>query len=215
MAMSEKHRASGVKRKASSVKRLRPAESLYPLLDEDVIQQKVRELARQISGDYGGRAPLVVGILKGAWVFMADLVRQLTIPVKCDFLGVSSYGASTETSGVVKIVVDLKRPIQGEDVLLIEDIVDTGLTLNFLVQSLRLRHPRSVKVCALLDKPARHRVAVKIDYLGFTVPDKFLVGYGIDYAEHYRNLPYIGYLEFPSDPGADRRGRRDRKGKPR
>jgi hypoxanthine phosphoribosyltransferase len=174
----------------------RGAGRLYPLLDELVIQQKVREMARQISGDYTHQAPLLVGILKGAWVFLADLVREITIPVTCDFLGVSSYGNSTVTSGVVKIVVDLKRPIAGEDVLLVEDIVDTGLTLKYLIDTLKLRKPRSVKVCALLDKPARHRVDMKIDYLGFTVPDKFLVGYGIDYAEHYRNLPYIGYLEF-------------------
>jgi len=171
-------------------------ERLYPLLDEDVIQQKVRELARKISGDYAGRSPLLVGILKGAWVFMADLVRQISIPVNCDFLGVSSYGKSTESSGVVKIVADLKKPIEGRDVLLIEDIVDSGLTLNFLIENMRLRRARDVRVCALLDKPARHQVEVKLDYLGFTVPDRFLVGYGIDYAERYRNLPYIGYLEF-------------------
>jgi len=171
-------------------------ERLYPLLDEDVIQQKVRELARKISGDYAGRTPLLVGILKGAWVFMADLVRQISIPITCDFLGVSSYGASTETSGVVKIVADLKRPVEGKEVLLIEDIVDSGLTLNFLIENMQLRQAKSVKVCALLDKPTRHRADVKIDYLGFTVPNRFLVGYGIDYAERYRNLPYIGYLEF-------------------
>jgi hypoxanthine phosphoribosyltransferase len=174
-------------------------ERLYPLLDEDIIKQKVRELARKISGDYAGRPLLLVGVLKGAWVFMADLVRAITIPVACDFLGVSSYGVSTETSGVVKIVVDLKHPVEGQHVLIVEDIVDTGLTLNFLVETLRLRHPRSVKVCALLDKPARHKVDVKIDYLGFTVPNQFLVGYGIDYAERYRNLAYIGYLEFPDE----------------
>jgi hypoxanthine phosphoribosyltransferase len=171
-------------------------ERLYPLLDEDVIQQKVRELARKISGDYAGHTPLLVGVLKGAWVFMADLVRQITIPITCDFLGVSSYGASTESSGVVKIVADLKKPVEGKEVLLIEDIVDSGLTLNFLIENMQLRRARGVKVCALLDKPARHRANVKIDYLGFTVPDRFLVGYGIDYAERYRNLPYIGYLEF-------------------
>jgi len=175
------------------------SERLYPLLDEDVIQQKVRELARKISGDYAGHVPLLVGVLKGAWVFMADLVRQVSIPVSCDFLGVSSYGASTETSGVVKIVVDLKQPIADKEVLLIEDIVDTGLTLNFLVENLKLRGPRNVRICALLDKPSRHRTEVKIDYLGFTVPDRFLVGYGIDYAERYRNLPYIGYLEFGAE----------------
>jgi hypoxanthine phosphoribosyltransferase len=174
-------------------------ERLYPLLDEDVIQQKVRELARKISGDYAGRSPLLVGILKGAWVFMADLVRQISIPVTCDFLGVSSYGASTENSGVVKIVADLKKPVEGKEVLLVEDIVDSGLTLNFLIESMMLRRAKSVRVCALLDKPARHRVDVKLDYLGFTVPDRFLVGYGIDYAERYRNLPYIGYLEFDEE----------------
>jgi hypoxanthine phosphoribosyltransferase len=176
-------------------------ERLHLLLDEDVIRQKVRELARKISRDYAGRTPLLVGVLKGAWVFMADLVRQISIPVTCDFLGVSSYGVSTETSGVVKIVADLKKPVEGKEILLIEDIVDTGLTLNFLVESMQLRRAKDVKVCALLDKPTRHRVDVKIDYLGFTVPDRFLVGYGIDYAERYRNLPYVGYLEFDEKSG--------------
>jgi hypoxanthine phosphoribosyltransferase len=195
-----KHKSTARSRRTVMAKPPGP-ERLYPLLDEDVIQQKVRELARKISGDYAGRTPLLVGVLKGAWVFMADLVRQISIPVTCDFLGVSSYGASTETSGVVKIVVDLKQPVTGRDVLLIEDIVDSGLTLNFLIKNLKLRGPRSVRTCALLDKPARHRTNVKIDYLGFTVPDRFLVGYGVDYAERYRNLPYIGYLDFGTSNG--------------
>ncbi|MEO0073006.1 MAG: hypoxanthine phosphoribosyltransferase [candidate division WOR-3 bacterium] len=169
---------------------------LYPLLSEAEIQKKIKELGQQISQDYKDSSPLVIGVLKGAWVFMADLVRAITIPIRCDFLQVSSYGQATESSGVVKIITDLKSSITNEDVILVEDIVDTGLTLRYIIDYLSLRRPKSIKICALLDKPERHKLNIKIDYLGFTVPNKFVVGYGIDYQELYRNLPYIGYVEI-------------------
>ncbi len=168
---------------------------LIILISEEQIHKKVKELAAQISYDYQKTTPLLVGILKGAWVFMADLVRQISIPIKCDFLQVSSYGQATESSGIVKIITDLKCSIEGEDVILVEDIVDTGLTLKYIMDYLSIRRPRSIKLCSLLDKPDRHKIEFKIDYLGFTVPNKFVVGYGIDYKELYRNLPYIAYVE--------------------
>jgi|UniRef100_A0A7C6EAW4 hypoxanthine phosphoribosyltransferase len=168
---------------------------LFPLISEAEIQKRVKELASQISSDYANLQPLLVGILKGAWIFMADLARYLTIPVSFDFLTVSSYGTSTKTSGIVKIVTDLKTPIIEKDVLLVEDILDTGLTLKYILDNLQLRQPRSLKTCVLLDKPERHQIDIKIDYLGFVVPNKFVVGYGIDYNEQYRNLPYIAYID--------------------
>ncbi|HID94641.1 MAG TPA: hypoxanthine phosphoribosyltransferase, partial [Candidatus Latescibacteria bacterium] len=140
---------------------------VVPLISEEEIRKRIEELAAKISEDYLNRELLVVGVLKGAWVFMADLVRRLTIPVKCDFLGVASYGSGSKSSGVVRIVSDLTSSVEGKDVLLVEDIVDTGLTLNFLKDTLWLRRPKSLKVCALLDKPARHIGEVHIDYLGF------------------------------------------------
>lgn len=169
------------------------------LISGDKIAERVRELAASISADYAGRELLVVGILKGSWVFLADLVRQLSVPVFVDFIMVSSYGASTRSSGVVKIVLDLKCPLDGRDVIVVEDILDTGLTLNYIVESLRLRRPRSLKIVALMDKPQRRRIAIRADYVGFTVPDRFVVGYGADYAERYRSLPYIGYVEDPKE----------------
>ncbi len=171
------------------------------LFSEQEIAEKVRELAGQISLDYAGRSPLVVGILKGSWIFLADLVRQLTIQVYIDFLTVASYGASTISSGVVKIVMDLKAPLTGRDVLVVEDILDSGLTMSYILSHLRLRKPRSLKLCVLMDKRARRQVAVEPDYVGFVVPDRFLVGYGVDYAERYRHLPFIGYLEGLEDEG--------------
>jgi hypoxanthine phosphoribosyltransferase len=168
---------------------------LFPLITEADIQKRVKELAQQISIDYANREPLLVGVLKGSWVFMADLARQLTIPVNFDFLTVSSYGNSTKTSGIVKIVTDLKTPLIDKDVLLIEDIYDTGLTLKYIMDNFKLRQPRSLKICVLLDKPERHKTDIKVDFLGFTVPNRFVVGYGIDYNERYRNLPYIAYVE--------------------
>ncbi len=172
---------------------------VHELIPEQLIRQRVSELARQISADYAGRELLVVGILKGSWVFLADLVRQLTVPVVIDFMTVSSYGASTKTSGVVKIVLDLKCPLENRDVLVVEDILDSGLTLAYLFKTLRLRRPRSLKLCVLLDKPVRRQVEVTPDYLGFEVPDKFVVGYGADWAERFRNLPYVGYVDPPEN----------------
>ncbi len=165
------------------------------LLSREDIARRVRELAAAISRDYQGKEPLLVGILKGSWVFLADLVRELTVPVFIDFITVASYGASTESSGVVKIVMDLKTPIENRDVLVVEDILDTGLTLQYIVRHLQLRHPRSLKLCVLLDKPDRHKVPIKPDYLGFVVPNRFVVGYGVDFAERFRHLPFVGYIE--------------------
>jgi len=172
---------------------------LIPIITEQEIQNKVKELADAISKDYQDKTPLLVGILKGAWVFMADLVRQISIPIRCDFLQVSSYGQATESSGIVKIVTDLKCSIEGEHVILVEDIVDTGLTLKYIIDYLTIRRPKSVKLCSLLDKPARHKIELKIDYLGFQVPNKFIVGYGIDYQELYRNLPYVAYVDLENE----------------
>ncbi len=168
-----------------------------PLITQDEIRCRVRELAAEISWDYAGRDNdlMVVGILKGAWIFLADLVRELTVPVKIDFMTVSSYGASTKSLGVVKIVLDLKCSIEDRDVLVVEDIIDTGLTLKYIIENLSLRRPRSLKLCVLLDKPERRRVKIEPDYRGFVVPDRFVVGYGVDFAERFRQLPYIGYIE--------------------
>lgn len=165
------------------------------LLSREVIAERVRELGKQISQDYQGKNLLVVGILKGALVFMADLVRQINIPVRLDFMVVSSYGSSSESSGVVRILKDLDMSVEGWHVLLVEDIIDTGLTLKYLRDNLLARGPESVKICALLDKPARRRVEVQADYCGFTIPDAFVVGYGLDYAEKYRNLPDLCVLK--------------------
>jgi len=169
------------------------------LITKEAIEKRVRELADQLSVEYAGREPLALGILKGSWIFLADLVRFMTVPVSIDFMAVASYGASTKSSGSVKIVLDLKCPIENRDVLVVEDILDSGLTLQYIINSLKLRKPKSLKIVALMDKPARRRVDVRADYVGFEVPDKFVVGYGVDFAERYRNLPYIGYIEEKSE----------------
>lgn len=169
------------------------------LLTEQQLAQRIEELARQISADYAGRWPLVVGVLKGAWVFMADLVRRLTIPVHCDFVKLSSYGGTT-TTGNVQLHLDLRLPAEGRDVLLIEDIVDTGTCVHWLLDHLRTKNPHSIRVCALLDKPSRRVTPVAIDYLGFTIADHFVVGYGIDWNERYRELPYIACIAPPDSP---------------
>ena len=166
-----------------------------PLLSREEISARTAELAAQISRDYQGRELVMVGVLKGAFVFLADLVRQVELPVEIDFVGVSSYGSDTESSGVVKIVKDLDADIERKDVLLVEDIVDTGLTLKYLVGMLRERGPASVEVCALLNKPDARKVEIEVKYRGFDVPPLFVVGYGLDYAERYRQLPYVGVLE--------------------
>ena len=165
------------------------------LLDEQTLAERVRELGAAISADYRDVPLVVVVVLKGSFVFAADLVRAIDAPLEVDFLGVRSYGDATETSGIVQITSDLTRSIEGRDVLLVEDIVDTGLTLRFLLDNLRTREPRSLKLAALLHKPSRTRAVVPIDYLGFTIPDVFVVGYGLDAAQRHRNLPYVGKLQ--------------------
>ena len=165
------------------------------LISEAQIQAKVAELAGQLSLDYAGRELTLVSVLKGSLPFMADLMRAITIPVQIDLMEVSSYGgATTETSGLVRILKDLSSSIEGRDVLIVEDIIDTGLTLNYLHRYLRGKDPASLRICTLLDKPARRLVEIEIDYRGFTIPDQFVVGYGLDYGEFYRNLPFIGIL---------------------
>jgi hypoxanthine phosphoribosyltransferase len=165
------------------------------LLDERRIQEKVAELAARISEDYAGRDVLLVGVLKGAVVLMADLCRALTVPHEVDFMAVSSYGAATESSGVVRLLKDLDSDLSGRHVILIEDIVDSGLTLDYLVETLRPRRPASLEVCVLLTKPEQLRTDLKVRYKGFDIPSAFVVGYGLDYAERYRNLPFIATLK--------------------
>lgn len=165
------------------------------LLSAEEIRAQVAELGRKISEDYQGKELVVVGILKGAAIFCADLLREITVPVAIDFMAVSSYGASTKSSGVMRILKDLDESIEGKHVLLVEDIVDTGLTLNYLREYLEGRNPASLRVCVLLDKPSRRKTDVTVEYRGFEIPDEFVVGYGLDYAEKYRNLPYISVLK--------------------
>jgi hypoxanthine phosphoribosyltransferase len=165
------------------------------MLSAEQIAARVRELGAQISHDYADRRLVLVSVLKGSFVFTADLARAIDAHARIEFLGVRSYGEGTSTSGVVQITQDLSRPIEGDDLLIVEDIVDTGLTIAHLLELMRTRHPASIKVCALLHTPARTRVEVPIDYLGFTIEDRFVVGYGLDWAERYRNLPYIGVVE--------------------
>ena len=165
------------------------------LIGTEELQAKVAELGRQISEDYRGRNPLLICLLRGAVVFLSDLVRATDIPLEMDFMAISSYGDSTESSGVVRLMMDLKSNITGRNVLIVEDIVDTGRTLAYILDNLRTRRPADVKVCALLSKPSRREIEVELDYLGFEIPDKFVVGYGLDYAENYRNLPFIGVLK--------------------
>lgn len=165
------------------------------MISAEAIAARVRELGALIQKDYAGKRLVVVCILKGSFVFSADLVRAIDLPLRVEFLGVRSYGDDTKSSGVVQITHDLSKPIEGEDVLIVEDIVDTGLTLAHLTKLFNTRSPASVRVCALLHKPARTQVQVNIDYLGFTIEDKFVVGYGLDWAETYRNLPFIGVVK--------------------
>jgi hypoxanthine phosphoribosyltransferase len=165
------------------------------LISQEQIAQKVAELGRRISADYAEQSVTLVSVLKGSLPFMADLMRAMSIPVQIDLMEVSSYGgATTESSGLVRILKDLSSPIDGKEVLIVEDIIDTGLTLNYLLRYLRGKNPRSLRICTLLDKPARRLVEIPIDYLGFTIPDEFVVGYGLDFGEFYRNLPFIGVL---------------------
>jgi hypoxanthine phosphoribosyltransferase len=165
------------------------------LLDEATIQKRVRELGAAITKAHAGRELVLVPVLKGSMVFAADLMRAIDLPLSIDFLGCRSYGDGTESSGVVQITYDLTKPIEGKDVILVEDIVDTGLTMSYLLKNLTTRKPRVLELCSLLHKPARTRVQVPIDHLGFTIEDVFVVGYGLDYGEKHRNLPFLGVLE--------------------
>jgi hypoxanthine phosphoribosyltransferase len=169
------------------------------LLSEGEISDRIAEIAARITEDYRGRDVVMVGVLKGAFVFLADLMRQVELPVEIDFVAVSSYGMDTESSGVVKIIKDLDLEISGKDVLLVEDIVDTGLTLKYLSGILRERGPASIEVCALLNKPQARKVEIEVKYCGFEVPPLFVVGYGLDHAEKYRQLPYVGVLHESSE----------------
>ena len=165
------------------------------LIEEDALQSRIRELGREISADYAGRELLLVGVLKGAVFFMADLMRSIAVPCEIDFMAISSYGASTDSSGVVRILKDLDINIEGRDVLVVEDIIDSGLTLSYLMRNLESREPASLEVCALLTKPERREIDVPVRYIGFEIPNRFVIGYGLDFAERYRNLPYVGVLD--------------------
>ena len=164
------------------------------LLSSEQVQARVAELGAQLSTDYAGRDPVLVSVLKGSIIFLADLVRAMPIPLSIDLMEVSSYGASTESSGQVRILKDLSTSIAGREVVVVEDIIDTGLTLNYLLRYLHDKGPASIRICCLLDKPARRLAEIEIEYRGFTIPDRFVIGYGLDYGERYRNLPYIGVL---------------------
>ena len=165
------------------------------LFSEEELKNRVAEIAAQIDRDYAGKEPLLVSVLRGSFVFMADLVRQIHVPCTVDFMAVSSYGAGTTSSGQVKIIKDLSEQIEGKDLIVVEDILDSGNTLSYLLKILEHRHPASIRLCTLLDKPERRTKPVELHYCGFTIPDAFVVGYGLDYAEKYRNLPYIGILK--------------------
>lgn len=171
------------------------SKDVEPFLSEEEIRAKVAELGAQIAADYAGKELTVICILKGSFVFASDLARAIDLPLAVDFIGLSSYGEETESSGVVRITQDLSHPIEHRHVLVVEDIIDTGLTMKYLLENLQSRHPASVRICSLLEKPARNQHAVEIDYKGFVIPDAFVVGYGLDYAEKYRNLPFIGVLK--------------------
>jgi hypoxanthine phosphoribosyltransferase len=165
------------------------------LIDEDTLQRRIAELGEEISADYTGRDLLLIGVLKGAVFFMADLMRGLSIPCEIDFMAISSYGDSTDSSGVVRILKDLDINIEGRDVLVVEDIIDSGLTLSYLMRNLEAREPASLEICALLTKPERREIEVPVKYVGFEIPNRFVIGYGLDFGERYRNLPYVGVLD--------------------
>jgi hypoxanthine phosphoribosyltransferase len=169
------------------------------LVQADELQHRIKEMADEVSRDYKGRDLLLIGVLKGAVFFLSDLMRQLDIPCEVDFMAVASYGSSTDSSGVVRILKDLDAPLEGRNVLIVEDIVDSGLTLQYLMRTLQARGPASIEVCALLTKPERRKVDTPARYVGFEIPDKFAIGYGLDYAERYRNLPYVATLTGIAD----------------
>jgi hypoxanthine phosphoribosyltransferase len=165
------------------------------LIDAETLRERVAELGAEVSADYTGRDLLLIGVLKGAVFFMADLMRRLTVPCEIDFMAVASYGASTDSSGIVRILKDLDISIEGRNVLVVEDIIDSGLTLSYLMRTLAAREPASLEVCALLTKPARREIDVPVRYVGFEIPNRFVIGYGLDFAERYRNLPYVAVLD--------------------
>lgn len=165
------------------------------LIDEESLQNKVKELGKKITEDYRDKDLLLICVLKGAVVFVSDLMKRIDLPVEVDFMAVSSYGSDTKSSGVVRILKDLNKGIEGKHVLIVEDIIDSGLTLSYLIENLKARGPESVEICTILDKPERRKTNINIKYTGFQVPDEFVVGYGLDYAEKYRNLPYIAVLK--------------------
>jgi hypoxanthine phosphoribosyltransferase len=164
------------------------------LIDEDALSTRVAELGEEVSADYQGRDLLLIGVLKGAVFFMADLMRHITVPCEVDFMAISSYGDSTDSSGIVRILKDLDINIEGRDVLVVEDIIDSGLTLSYLMRNLESREPASLEVCALMTKPARREIDIPVRYVGFEIPNRFVVGYGLDFGERYRNLPYVAVL---------------------
>jgi len=165
------------------------------LFTEEELKKRIEEMAARISEDYEGQELLVIGVLKGANMFLSDLIRKIDLPMEVDFIAASSYGNATKSSGVVRILKDLDYPIQDRHVLLIEDLIDTGLTLHYLAENLKSRTPASFRICTLLDKPERRKIDIEVSYIGFNIPDEFIVGYGIDYSQKYRNLPYIATLK--------------------
>ncbi|MCR5499521.1 MAG: hypoxanthine phosphoribosyltransferase [Acetatifactor sp.] len=171
-------------------------EHVRVLKSEEVVDARIQEIGEQINKDYAGKQIHMICVLKGGAFFMCELAKRITVPVSLDFMSVSSYGSDTKSSGVVKIVKDLDESIQGKDVLVVEDIIDSGRTLSYLLEMLRDRRPNSLKLCTLLDKPSRRVVDVDVNYTGFQIPDEFVVGYGLDYDQRYRNLPYIGVISF-------------------
>ena len=175
---------------------MKMAEHVDILLSEQEVDKRIQEIGEQISRDYAGKEVHLVCVLKGGSFFMCELAKRITVPVTLDFMSVSSYGSSTKSSGVVKIVKDLDEPLKDKNVIVVEDIVDSGRTLSYLLEMLKDRHPASLSLCTLLDKPERRVVDVNVDYTGFNIPDEFVVGYGLDYDQRYRNLPYIGIVKF-------------------
>lgn len=175
------------------------SERVRVLLSEEEVDRRINEIGAEISKDYEGRSVHMICILKGGVCFTVELAKRITVPVSFDFMSVSSYGAGTESSGIVKIVKDLDEPLEGKDVLIVEDIIDSGRTLHHLIDVLETRNPKSIKLCTLLDKPSRRVKEVNVDYTCFEIPDEFVVGYGLDYDQRYRNLPYIGVMEFDNE----------------
>ena len=174
-------------------------ETVRVLIPEDKVDERIAQLGAQISQDYADRQVHLIGILKGSIFFICELAKRITVPVTMDFMSVSSYGAGTKSSGVVKLIKDLDEPVNGKDILVVEDIIDSGRTLSYLLKNLSDRQPASISLCTLLDKPERREVDVEVDYQGFHIPDEFVVGYGLDYDQRYRNLPYIGVLSLTEE----------------